>query len=371
VVTQIEKGVISMDMDAFMAFVGKFAGDLGAVVAAGNVVVGDRLGLYRGLAGGGPSTAEELAARTGTDARYVAEWLAGQAAGGYVEYADGRFSLTAEQALALADPAGPVDVAGAFTLALGALAAVPAVTDAFRTGAGIGWHEQAADVFTGCERFFRAGYAAHLVQDWLPALPGVVSRLSSGGTVADVGCGLGASAVLLASAFPASRFSGSDYHAGSIALATKRAADAGVADRVTFETASAVSFSGTGYDLVTTFDCLHDMGDPVAAARHVRGALAADGSWLIVEPMAADTIEGNLNPVGRVYYNFSTLLCLPNARSQDDSSRNGTGPSGSGGAMLGAQAGEAAIRSVVVSAGFSSFRRAAQTPFNLVYEAKP
>jgi SAM-dependent methyltransferase len=355
-----------MDMDAFMAFVGKFAGDLGAVVAAGNVVIGDQLGLYRGLAAAGPSTAAELAALTGTDARYVAEWLAGQAAGGYVDYADGRFSLNAEQALALADPAGPVDVAGAFTLALGALAAVPAVTAAFRSGEGVGWHEQASDVFTGCERFFRAGYAAHLVQDWLPALPGIVARLSAGGSVADVGCGLGASTVLLASSFPASRFSGSDYHAESIALATKRAADAGVADRVAFETASATSFSGTGYDLVTTFDCLHDMGDPAAAARHIRSALAADGSWLIVEPMAADTIEGNLNPVGRVYYNFSTLLCLPNARSQGSGADDG-----SGGAMLGAQAGEATIRSVVLSAGFSSFRRAAQTPFNLVYEAKP
>ena len=351
-------------MDAFMAFVGKFAGDLGAVVAAGNVVIGDRLGLYAGLAAGGPSTAAELAARTGTDTRYVAEWLAGQAAGGYVDYDDGRFSLNAEQALALADPAGPVDVAGAFTLALGALAGVPAVAAAFRSGEGVGWHEQAADVFTGCERFFRAGYAAHLVQDWLPALPGIVSRLAAGGSVADVGCGLGASSVLLASEFPLSRFSGSDYHAESIALATKRAADAGVADRVTFETATATSFSGTGYDLVTTFDCLHDMGDPAAAARYIRSALAADGSWLIVEPMAADTIEGNLNPVGRVYYNFSTLLCLPNSRSQ------GCGD-GTGGAMLGAQAGEAAIRSVVLSAGFSSFRQAAQTPFNLVYEAKP
>jgi uncharacterized membrane protein YgcG len=378
--------VISVDMDAFMAFVGKFAGDYGAVGTAGNVVIGDRLGLYRDLAAQGPSTAAELAARTGTDPRYVAEWLAGQAAGGYVEYADGRFSMTAEQALALADPDGPVDVAGAFTLALGALAAVPAVTEAFRTGAGIGWHEQAADVHTGCERFFRAGYAAHLVQDWLPALPGVASRLASGGTVADVGCGLGASTVLLASAFPASRFSGSDYHDGSITLAKKRAADAGVADRVSFETASATSFSGTGYDLVTTFDCLHDMGDPAAAARHIRSALAADGSWLIVEPMAADTIEGNLNPVGRVYYSFSTLLCLPNSRSQGGPAgggagssgpgssgpgSSGPGSSGSGGAMLGAQAGEAAIRGVVLSAGFSSFRRAAQTPFNLVYEAKP
>ena len=360
-----------MDMDAFMAFVGKFAGDLGAVVAAGNVVLGDRLGLYRALADSGPATAGELAARTGTDARYVAEWLAGQAAGGYLEYDGGRFSMTAEQAFALADPAGPVDVAGAFQLALGAVAAVPAIAEAFRTGAGVGWHEQSADVFTGCERFFRAGYAAHLVQDWLPALPGVVSRLAAGGSVADVGCGLGASSVLLASAFPAARVSGSDYHEGSIAIAVKRAADAGVADRVTFETASATTFSGTAYDLVTTFDCLHDMGDPVGAARHIRSALAPDGSWLIVEPMAADTVEGNLNPVGRVYYNFSTLLCLPNARSQHGPDGS-AGSGGSGGvAMLGAQAGEAAIRSVVLSAGFGSCRRAAQTPFNLVYEAKP
>jgi SAM-dependent methyltransferase len=362
VITQRKGKVIIVDMDAFMAFVGKFAGDLGAVVAAGNVVIGDRLGLYRALAEAGPSTAAELAARTGTDERYVAEWLAGQAAGGYLEYGDGRFSMTAEQAFALADPAGPVDVAGAFQLALGACAAVPAISEAFRTGAGVGWHEQSADVFTGCERFFRAGYAAHLIQDWLPALPGIAARLEAGGSVADVGCGIGASSVLLASAFPATRVSGSDYHEGSIALAVKRAADAGVADRVAFETASATTFSGTGYDLVTTFDCLHDMGDPVGAARHIRSALAADGSWLIVEPMAADTVEGNLNPVGRVYYNFSTLLCLPNARSQ--------GGSGAG-AMLGAQAGEAAIRSVALAGGFTSFRRAAQTPFNLVYEAKP
>jgi SAM-dependent methyltransferase len=350
-----------MDMDVFMEFVGKFAGDLGAVVAAGNVVLGDRLGLYRELAEGGAATPGELAGRTGTDARYLAEWLAGQAAGGYVEYADGRYWLTTEQALALADPHGPVDVAGAFTLALGAVAAVPAVSEAFRTGGGVGWHEQSTEVFTGCERFFRAGYAAHLVADWLSALTGVVPKLRAGGTVADVGCGLGASTVLLAQAFPAARLHGSDYHDESVAIATKRAAEAGVADRVSFETASAQAFSGTGYDLVTTFDCLHDMGDPAGAARHVRDAIAADGSWLIVEPMAADTIEGNLNPVGRVYYNFSTLLCLPNARSQG----------GADGAMLGAQAGEAAIRSVVLGAGFSSFRRAAQTPFNLVYEARP
>jgi len=236
---------------------------------------------------------------------------------------------------------------------------VPAITEAFRTGAGFGWHEQHPDVFVGCEQFFRAGYAAHLVRDWLPALDGVVSKLRAGARVADVGCGLGASTVLLAEEFPVSRFTGSDYHEGSVALATKRAADAGVADRVSFETASAQTFTGTGYDLVTTFDCLHDMGDPAGAARHIRQALAPDGSWLIVEPMASDTLEGNLNPVGRVYYNFSTLLCLPNARSQH------------GGAALGAQAGEAAIRDVVLGAGFGAFRRAAETPFNLVYEARP
>jgi len=349
----------SVDLDAFMEFVGKFAGDLGAVVAAGNVVIGDRLGLYRALAARGPATGLELAERTGTDARYVTEWLAGQAAGGYVTYADGRYELTAEQALALADPNGPVSVPGAFTLALGALAAVPAITEAFRTGAGFGWHEQHPDVFMGCEQFFRAGYAAHLVRDWLPALDGTVGKLRAGARVADVGCGLGASTVLLAEAFPASRFTGSDYHEGSVALATKRAAEAGVTDRVSFETATAQTFSGTGYDLVTTFDCLHDMGDPAGAARHIRQALAPDGSWLIVEPMASDTLEGNLNPVGRVYYNFSTLLCLPNARSQQ------------GGTALGAQAGEAAISDVVLGAGFGTFRRAAETPFNLVYEARP
>ncbi len=349
----------SVDLDVFMEFVGKFAGDLGAVVAAGNVVIGDRLGLYRALAADGPATGAELAAKTGTDARYVSEWLAGQAAGGYVAYADGRYELTPEQALALADPNGPVSVPGAFTLALGALAAVPAITEAFRTGAGFGWHEQHPDVFVGCEQFFRAGYAAHLVRDWLPALDGVTGKLRAGAYVADVGCGLGASTVLLAEAFPGSRFSGSDYHEGSVALATKRAADAGVADRVGFETATAQTFSGSGYDLVTTFDCLHDMGDPAGAARHIRQALAPDGSWLIVEPMASDTLEGNLNPVGRVYYNFSTLLCLPNARSQP------------GGTALGAQAGEAAIREVALGAGFSAFRRAAETPFNLVYEARP
>jgi SAM-dependent methyltransferase len=351
----------AVNLDTFMEFVHKFAGDLGATVAAGNVVIGDRLGLYRALASGGAATGADLAARTGTDARYVSEWLAGQAAGGYVCYDDstGQYSMTPEQAFALADPDSPVNVSGAFTLALGALAAVPAITEAFRAGTGLGWHEQHADVILGCEQFFRPGYAAHLVQEWLPAFDGVSAKLAEGGRVADVGCGLGASTVLLAEAFPHSRLFGSDYDGGSVELARKRAADAGVTERVSFETASAQTFSGVGYDLVTTFDCLHDMGDPAAAARHIRQAIADDGSWLIVEPMAGDTVQSNLNPVGRVYYGFSTLLCLPNARSQ------------SGGTALGAQAGEAAIRDVVLSAGFTRFRRAAETPFNLVYEARP
>ncbi len=351
----------SIDLDSFMAFVHKFAGDLGATVAAGNVVIGDRLGLYRSLAADGPATGPELAARTGTDARYVSEWLAGQAAGGYADYDQetGRYALTAEQAFALADPNGPVNVPGAFTLALGAIAAVPAITEAFRTGSGLGWHEQHPDVILGCEQFFRPGYAAHLVQDWLPALEGVTAKLERGARVADVGCGLGASTVLLAEAYPQSRLFGSDYHDGSVELARKRAAEAGVADRVSFEVASAQAFSGRGYDLVATFDCLHDMGDPGAAAGHIRQAIAPDGTWLIVEPMAGDTVADNLNPVGRVYYGFSTLLCLPNARSQ------------AGGSALGAQAGAAAIREVVSGAGFSRFRQAAETPFNLVYEARP
>lgn len=350
-----------VDLDKFMEFVHKFAADLGATVAAGSVVIGDRLGLYRALAADGPATAAELAARTGTDTRYVAEWLAGQAAGGYVTYdADGeRYSLKPEQALALADPNGPVNVPGGFTAALGALSAVPAVTEIFRTGAGLGWHEQHPDVIVGVEQFFRAGYAAHLIQDWLPALTGVHEKLERGGRVADVGCGAGASVILLAQAYPNSRFRGSDYHDGSIELARKRAADAGVTDRVTFEVATAASFSGGDYDLVATFDCLHDMGNPAEAARSIRQSLAPDGSWLIVEPMSGDSVAENLNPVGRVYYSYSTLLCLPNARSQH------------GVMELGAQAGEAAIREVVLGAGFSSFRRATETPFNLVYEARP
>jgi SAM-dependent methyltransferase len=351
---------MSIDQDKLHEFLGAFVADLGATIAAGSVVVGHRLGLYRSLAEA-PATAEQLAQRTETDPRYVAEWLSGQAAGGYVRYdpATGQFSLTEEQAFALADPDGPLYLPGAFVLALGALRAESQITDAFRTGAGMGWHEHHEDVFSGCEMFFRPGYVANLTTSWIPALEDVTEKLAAGGQVADVGCGHGASTVLIAQAYPKARLLSSDYHHASVDIARKRAAEAGVADRVRFETASAQTFSGTGYDLIATFDCLHDMGDPVGAARHIRQALDADGTWLIVEPRAGDTFTDNLNPVGRVYYSGSTFLCVPNARSQP------------GGYALGAQAGETAIREVTEQAGFTRFRRAAETPFNAVYEARP
>jgi ubiquinone/menaquinone biosynthesis C-methylase UbiE len=351
---------MAIDTDKLQQFLGRFIADLGATVAAGNVVIGHRLGLYQALAAG-PAHAEELAARTQTNPRYIAEWLCGQAAGGYVEYdsAASTYSMTEEQAFALANPDGAVYAPGAFVLALGALKAERRITDAFRTGAGMGWHEHDEDVFLGCEQFFRPGYIANLVPSWIPALDGVEDKLRVGAKVADIGCGLGASTILLAREYPNSAITGSDYHDRSIEIARKRAGDAGVANRVSFEVASADGFSGTGYDLAATFDCLHDMGNPRTAARHIRQALAPDGTWLIVEPYAGDTITDNLNPIGRIYYNGSTLLCVPNAMAQ------------AGGYTLGAQAGEAAIRQIVTDAGFTRFRRAAETPFNLIYEARP
>jgi hypothetical protein len=347
-----------MDQDKLMEFLGRFVGDLGATMAAGGVVIGERLGLYRALAGK-PQTPQELADATGTDARYVEEWLRGQAAGGYVQHDDGTYSMTEEQAFALTDPDGPVFLPGAFQLALGSLQALPRITEAVRTGNGVGWHEHSSDVFEGCEKFFRPGYLANLTAAWLPALDGVEDKLRSGATVADTGCGHGASTVLMATAFPQSTFHGSDYHGGSVEEARVRAKETGVADRVTFEAASAQTFTGGPYDLVTTFDALHDMGDPLGAARHIRESLAADGTWMIVEPYAGDTVADNLNPVGRVYYSFSTFLCVPNAMSQP------------GGYALGAQAGEPAIRRLATDAGFTRFRRVAETPFNIVYEARP
>jgi ubiquinone/menaquinone biosynthesis C-methylase UbiE len=353
---------MALDQDKFMDFLHHFVGDLGATINAGNVVVGHNLGLYKALAQG-PATPAELAERTGTHPRYIAEWLRGQAAGGYVvrNPGDGEetYSMTEEQAFALTNADNPFYAPGAFVLALGALKAEPRVTESFRTGGGVGWGEQDHDVFVGCEQFFRPGYIGNLTSGWIPALDGVEEKLQAGASVADIGCGLGASSVLMGQSYPGTRIVGSDYHEGSIELARKRAADAGVADRVSFEVASAQTFSGSGYDLVTTFDCLHDMGDPLAAATHVREALAPDGSWMIVEPAAHDDPADNLNPVGRVYYGFSTFLCLQNAMSQP------------GGYTLGAQAGEAAIRRVVTDAGFTRFARVAETPFNIVYEARP
>jgi SAM-dependent methyltransferase len=325
------------------------------------VSLGDRLGLYDCMNGAGPLTSTEIAERSGCAERYVREWLNAQAAGGYVEYdADsGRYSLPPEQTVALTDESSPAYLPGFFQLAIGSVLDSPRITEAARSGEGIGWHDHVEHVHEGCERFFRPGYNAHLLTEWLPALDGVVEKLEHGGSVADVGCGHGASTVLMAQAFPASRFHGFDYYDDALEIARERAREAGVAGSVAFATAPAASYSGDDYDLVTMFDCLHDMGDPVGAARHVRSTLAPDGSWMIVEPRAGDRVEENLNPVGRAYYGFSTLLCTPSSLSQEV------------GLALGAQAGEARIREVVLGAGFSSFRRVAETPFNMVFEARP
>ncbi len=334
--------------------------DFGATFHAACVAIGDRLGLYKNLAAGGPQTPAELAKKTGTTERYVREWLASQAAGGYITFepSSGKFSLSEEQAFTLADENSPAFLPGAFQVALAATKAVPKLIEAFRTGEGMGWHEHDHELFHGTERFFRPGYAANLVSAWIPALTGVEAKLKAGARVADVGCGHGASTVLMAQAYPKSTFIGFDYHDGSIQTARARAREAGVSDRVDFEVAHAKDFPGTGYDLVTFFDCLHDMGDPVGAAKHVRASLAPGGCWMIVEPFANDRVEDNLNPIGRVFYSASTLLCTPASLSQEV------------GLALGAQAGEARMRKVVTEGGFSQFRRATETPFNLVYEAR-
>jgi SAM-dependent methyltransferase len=313
------------------------------------------------MAGQGELSAAELARKTGTHERYIAEWLAANAASGYVEYhaATGRYSLLPEQALALADESGPAYIPGAFLLALSMYRDEPKLEQAFKTGHGVGWHEHDATMFEGCEKFFRPTYVGNLISSWIPALEGVKGKLEAGGRVADVGCGHGASTILLAQAFPKARLFGFDFHAPSIEQARSAARKAGVADRVTFEVASSKEFPGKGYDLVAFFDCLHDMGDPVGASRHVRGALADDGTWMIVEPYANDRVEQNLNPVGRIYYSASTMICTPNSRSQEV------------GLALGAQAGEARLREVVLGGGFKRFRRATETPFNLVLEARP
>jgi ubiquinone/menaquinone biosynthesis C-methylase UbiE len=349
-----------LDMDKLNSFIGQFVGDLGAAVHAGMVVIGEKLGLYKALAAG-PMLPAELAAKTKTDERYIREWLSSQAAGGYVTYdaTTKKFSLSTEQAFALANEDSPAYIPGAFELALGSLAAVPRITESFRTGAGMGWHEHDEGVFHGCESFFRPGYAANLVSSWIPSLKDVQAKLEAGARVADVGCGKGASTLLMAKAFSKSQFTGFDYHDKSVEGARESAKRQGLGDRVKFEVAKASEYPGKDYDFVAVFDCLHDMGDPVGAAKHVRSTLAKDGTWMIVEPFANDDVKDNLNPVGRVYYSFSTLLCTPCSRSQEVA------------LCLGAQAGEKRISEVVKQAGFTRFRRATETPFNIVYEARP
>jgi SAM-dependent methyltransferase len=350
---------MAIDEQKLNAFMGRFVGDLGAVMHAATVVVGDQLGLYKALAEK-PATAEQLAQRTDTDSRYLREWLSAQVASGYAQYdaATKTFSLTEEQAFALAVEGSPAFIPGAFQIAVAQFKAIPKIAQALRTGAGLGWHEHDAALFHGTERFFRPGYAANLVSSWLPALEGVEAKLNAGARVADVGCGHGASTIIMAQAYPASQFVGFDYHEPSVVHARESARKAGVGERVRFEVASAKSFPGTDYDLVTVFDCLHDMGDPAGASAHIRQTLKQDGTWMIVEPFANDQLEDNVNPVSRIFYSASTFICTPASRSQEV------------GLCLGAQAGEAQLRAVVREGGFGKFRRAAQTPFNLIFEAR-
>ena len=347
---------MAVDQTKLQALLGRAVVDIGANFHAALVVTGDKLGLFRALRELGPTTSGELAKKTGTHERYIREWLSAMAAGGYVTYdaASQRFSLSEEQAVALID----ADLPGAFLLAQATVKSEPRITEAFVSGKGMGWHEHDPKLFEGTERFFRPGYAVNLVPSWIPALGGVKAKLETGGRVADVGCGHGSSTILMAKAFPASRFVGFDYHDGSIAWARQAAAREGVSDRVDFQIARATDYPGNDYDLVAFFDSLHDMGDPVGIARHVRASLAPNGVWMMVEPFAHDRLEDNLNPVGRLYYAASTMLCTPNSLSQEV------------GAALGAQAGEARLKKVATDAGFTGFRRAAETPFNLVLEAR-
>jgi SAM-dependent methyltransferase len=351
---------MNIDSNKLDQFMGRMVGELGAVGNAALVVLGDRLGLYKAMAEAGPMTSRQLAEKTGTNERYVREWLSAQAAGGIVEYdpSSQRFTLPDEHAFALAVDDSPAFLPGAFQVLTSMVIDEPKIREAFKTGAGVGWHEHHPCLFEGTERFFRPGYAANLVSSWIPSLDGVEAKLKKGARVADVGCGFGSSTILMAKAFPNSEFFGFDYHDASIEAARSNAAKAGVSN-TSFDVASAKSFPAGNYDLVAFFDCLHDMGDPAGAAKHVRSTLASDGAWMIVEPFAGDKLEENLNPVGRVYYCASTMVCTPGSKAQEI------------GLALGAQAGEARLREVVTSGGFGRFRRANQTPFNLVFEARP
>jgi SAM-dependent methyltransferase len=352
---------MAIDQARLDAFIQQFAGDFGAALHASTVVVGDKLGLYRALADIGPTDAATLASAAGCDERMVQEWLNAQFAAGYCGYSSetGAYWLSPEQAAVLADPASPAFLVGAMTIAASTAKDEEKVREAFRTGRGLGWHEHHHDLFHGTERLFKPGYVTNLVAQWIPALTDVEHKLRQGGSIADLGCGHGSSTILLAQAYPRCAVAGFDYHQGSIDIARKRAAEAGVADRVRFEVASAQDFPGTGYALVCIFDALHDMGDPAGAARHIRQALDDDGTWLLVEPMAGERLEDNANPVGRIFYSASTSICTPAAQAQP------------GGYALGAQVPEATLAALAAAAGFGRFRRATETPFNRVFEARP
>jgi 2-polyprenyl-3-methyl-5-hydroxy-6-metoxy-1,4-benzoquinol methylase len=347
-----------LNNDKLVAFMNKAVSDLGASLHAALIVIGDKLGLYRAMADAGWMSPAELAAKTNSTERYVREWLNANAASGYVEYdtKTRKYRLPPEQAFMLTVQ----DLPGAFHIVSACFKDEPKITQAFRTGEGVGWHEHDANLFFGTERFFRPNYENHLVNEWIPSLDGVKAKLTAGASVADVGCGHAASTLLMARSFPKSRFCGFDYHSGSIEYARHVAGREGLLDQITFEVASSKSYPANGgYDLVTFFDCLHDMGDPVGAARHVLSTLKPDGTWMIVEPFAKNTPEENHNPMGRVFYSASTMLCTPASLAQEV------------GAALGAQAGEDRIGKVVAEAGFTRFRRAAETPFNLIFEARP
>lgn len=347
-----------MNEDRLMAFVGKAVTDLGAMVNGSLIVIGDKLGLYKAMAGQGPMSSTELAGRTGCHERYLREWLSAQAATGYLVYeGDDRYSLPEEHAVPLTDESSPACVIGGFQLALATVHSTQRLTEAFRTGSGVAWSEHNHELFEGCERFFGPSYRSFLTQSWIPALDGVEATLHQGGRVADVGCGQGASTLLMAAAYPNATVVGIDPHAGSLDAARKHAADQGLADRVSFELGTAQDFTGP-YDLVCLFDALHDMGDPTGASRHVLSQLAPGGTLMVVEPNAGDQVADNLNPVGAAYYSFSTMLCTPNSLSQEV------------GTALGAQAGEARLRDVIIGGGFTSVRRVSETAFNIVLEAR-
>jgi 2-polyprenyl-3-methyl-5-hydroxy-6-metoxy-1,4-benzoquinol methylase len=350
----------AIDPDKLNAFLNLAVSDMGAAAHACVVLLGDRLGLFRAMRDGTPVTSQQLSERTGVRERYVREWLKANAASKYADYdaTTDTYSLSPEQAFALAEDDTALDLPGFHYMIASCMRDQEKLADAFREGRGFGWHEHDKDLFVGCERFFRPTYLMHLVSEWIPALKGAEAKLKAGGRVADVGCGHGASTMLMAKAYPQSEFTGFDYHAGSIEHASAEAKRRGLSDRVRFEVAPAASFPGSGYDLVTCFDCLHDMGDPVGAARHVRQALAPGGTWMVVEPIAGDNTAANLNPVGRIYYSASTMFCVPASLSQEV------------GLGLGAQAGEKRLSEVLQEGGFSQVRRAAETPFNMVLEAQ-